>query len=55
MDTNDKAFVCQSAEGGTIDASPFRDGDKLYLYFKNDGNCCNKTTYLYGQELAPTA
>ena len=46
IDTNDKAFVCQSADGGTIDASPFRDGDKLYLYFKNDGNCCNKPTYL---------
>jgi beta-xylosidase len=53
IDTNDKAFVCQSEEGGTIDSSPFRDGDKLYLYFKNDGNCCNKATYLYGQELAP--
>jgi beta-xylosidase len=53
MDTNAQPFVCQSAEGGTIDPSPFRDGDKLYLYFKNDGNCCNKPTYLYVQELAP--
>jgi beta-xylosidase len=53
LDTNSAAFVCQSAEGGTIDPDPFRDGDKLYLYFKNDGNCCNKTTYLYVQELAP--
>ena len=35
-----------------IDASAFRDGDKLYLYFKNDGNCCNNH-YLYAQELAP--
>lgn len=52
-DTNDKPLVCQVDEGGTIDASPFRDGDKLYLYFKNDGNCCNKPTYLYAQELAP--
>ena len=52
-DSNDKPFVCQAEEGGTIDASPFRDGDKLYLYFKNDGNCCGIATYLYVQELAP--
>jgi beta-xylosidase len=52
-DTSDKPLVCQTKEGGTIDASPFLDGDKLYLYFKNDGNCCGFTTYLYVQELAP--
>lgn len=52
-DTNDSAFVCQSAEGGTIDASPFRDGDQLYLYYKNDGNCCGIPTYIYVQALSP--
>ena len=52
-DSSDKAFVCQADEGGTIDASPFRDGDKLYLYYKNDGNCCSITTRLYVQEMAP--
>jgi beta-xylosidase len=52
-DTRDTALVCQSTEGGTIDPDPFRDGDKLYLYFKNDGNCCSKPTYLYAQEMAP--
>jgi beta-xylosidase len=53
-DPNDKAFVCQAREGGTIDASPFRDEDgKLYLYYKNDGNCCSMPTYIYGQALAP--
>ena len=52
-DTRDAALVCQTDEGGTIDASPFRDGDTLYLYYKNDGNCCNKPTYLWVQELAP--
>ncbi len=52
-DTRTAPLVCQSDEGGTIDPSPFRDGDKLYLYFKNDGNCCNKPTYLWVQELAP--
>ena len=51
--TNDKPFVCQSEQGGTIDASPFRDGEKLYLYYKNDGNCGNMTTYLWAQELSP--
>jgi beta-xylosidase len=52
-DTRDKPLVCQANEGGTIDASPFRDGDKLYLYYKNDGNCCNIATYLYVQEMGP--
>lgn len=52
-DTRIAPLVCQTAEGGTIDASPFRDDDgKLYLYYKNDGNCCGIPTYLYVQELA---
>lgn len=51
-DTSSRALVCQVDEGGTIDPSPFRDGDKLYLYFKNDGNCCALTTYLYTQQLS---
>jgi beta-xylosidase len=51
-DTRDQPLVCQPSEGGSIDPSPFRDGDKLYLYWKNDGNCCAKATYLYVQELA---
>ena len=44
-------LVCQSAEGGTIDASPFAANGRLYLYFKSDGNCCAQPTHLYGQEL----
>lgn len=53
-DSNDAAFVCQAEQGGSIDAHPFRDADgKLYLYWKNDGNCCDQSTYLYAQELAP--
>lgn len=51
-DTNAKPFICQDLLGGTIDASFFRDGDKLYLYFKNDGNCCGLPTHLWAQELA---
>jgi beta-xylosidase len=53
-DTRDAPLVCQVDEGGTIDASPFRDADgTLFLYFKNDGNCCGMATYIYVQELAP--
>lgn len=47
------ALICQVDQGGTIDPSPLRDGNKLYLYFKNDGNCCGITTYLYAQQLSP--
>ncbi|WP_322509158.1 glycoside hydrolase family 43 protein [Anaerolinea sp.] len=51
-DINPTPLVCQSDQGGTIDASPFRDEDgKTYLYFKNDGNCCGIPTYIWGQEL----
>lgn len=52
-DTNSHPLVCQVDQGGTIDPSPFRDGQTLYLYFKNDGNCCGQTTHLYVQQLAP--
>lgn len=53
-DTRDAPLVCQAELGGTIDASPFRDEDgNLYLYYKNDGNCCNLPTFIYVQELAP--
>jgi beta-xylosidase len=52
-DTNAEPFICQKGAGGSIDASPFRDGDKLYLYWKNDGNCCGGITYIWEQELAP--
>ncbi|HET6261197.1 MAG TPA: glycoside hydrolase family 43 protein [Chloroflexia bacterium] len=52
-DTNPAPLVCQAEEGGTIDANPFLDGDKLYLYYKNDGNCCSQATYLYVSEMSP--
>jgi beta-xylosidase len=52
-DDSDAALVCQVEEGGSIDASPFRDADgTLYLYWKNDGNCCNQATYIYVQQLS---
>lgn len=52
-DDSPQPLVCQRALGGDIDASPFRDGAALYLYFKSDGNCCHLLTTIWGQRLAP--
>jgi beta-xylosidase len=47
-----KPLVCQASQGGSIDPDPFRDSNgTLYLYWKNDGNCCGKPTYIYVQRL----
>jgi beta-xylosidase len=44
--------VCQAALGGSIDADPVRAADgRLYLYWKNDGNCCGKPVHIWGQRL----
>jgi beta-xylosidase len=52
-DPHDRPFILQAEEGGSIDASPFRDADgALYLYWKNDGNRFRTQTYLYGQRLS---
>jgi beta-xylosidase len=53
VDTASKPLVCQADLGGTIDASPLLDGGRLYLYFKSDGNCCDKPTHIFAQELRP--
>ncbi|MFC7534886.1 glycoside hydrolase family 43 protein [Actinoplanes sp. GCM10030250] len=48
-----KPLVCQAEEGGSIDASPYRDPDGgLWLYWKNDGNAIGQPTYLYGSKLS---
>jgi len=53
VDSNPEPIVCQTALGGSIDASPFLDKDgKLFLYFKNDGNRVHARTSLWGQPLA---
>ena len=45
--------VCEAGEGGSIDPNPFRDADgSLWLYWKNDGNCCGLPVHLYGRRLA---
>jgi beta-xylosidase len=53
LDPNEKAFICQSELGGSIDAYPYRDDGKLYLLWKNDGNCCGLEVALWIQELSP--
>jgi beta-xylosidase len=53
-DPHEKAFICQGDLGGSIDAYPFRDENgKLYLFWKNDGNCCGLEVALWVQELSP--
>jgi beta-xylosidase len=55
VDGSPKPLVCQVDEGGSIDASPFRDSDgTLYLLWKNDGTCCGLPTHLYAQRLDET-
>jgi beta-xylosidase len=52
VDRSTKPLVCQAALGGSIDANPIRAKDgALYLYWKNDGNCCGKPVHLWGQRL----
>jgi beta-xylosidase len=49
----DGPLVCQTEYGGSIDASPFRDADgTLYLYWKNDGNCCGMPTHIWVQQMS---
>jgi beta-xylosidase len=53
-DTAARPLVCQAALGGSIDPDPVRAGDgALYLYWKNDGNCCGQPVHLWGQRLSP--
>ena len=48
-----RPLVCQLGDGGSIDASGFTDRDgRHYLYWKNDGNCCNQLTGLWVQPLS---
>lgn len=50
---SDAPLICQVDDGGSIDASSFRDEDgSRYLLWKNDGNCCGKRTYVYLQPVS---
>jgi beta-xylosidase len=48
----DEPLVCDKFAEGVIDASAFRDGDSLYLYFKDDGNCCGRGSGIWVQGLS---
>lgn len=50
----DTPLICDEFAEGVIDVSPFRDGGRLYLYYKNDGNCCDRPTWIYVRELDAT-
>jgi beta-xylosidase len=53
IDRSSKAFVCQASLGGDIDPATFKDSNgRVYLLWKNDGNCCGMTTWLYSQQLS---
>jgi beta-xylosidase len=50
----DTPLVCADFASGAIDAHPFRDpGGSLYLYFKEDSNCCSAGSAIWVQGLAP--
>jgi len=55
VDKSSKPLVCEKAQGGSIDASPFTAADgSRYLYWKNDGNAVGVDTFISGQRLDPT-
>jgi beta-xylosidase len=48
-----KPLLCQTELGGSIDPDPIKAADgSLYLYWKNDGNCCDLPVHLWGQRLS---
>lgn len=47
-------LIDQPDEGGSIDASPYRDADgTAYLLWKNDGNAIGVDTWIYLREIDP--
>jgi beta-xylosidase len=46
-------LVCAEFAHGTIDAHVFRDGASLYLYYKEDSNCCSTGSAIWVQGLSP--
>jgi beta-xylosidase len=50
----DKPLICPADEGGAIDPASFVDSDgSRYILWKNDGNCCQKDTWLSLQKTSP--
>jgi beta-xylosidase len=49
----EEPFICQTGEGGSIDAASFVDeGGARYLLWKNDGNSRGGQTWIYLQEVS---
>lgn len=56
IDAGRAPMVCQAELGGSIDPNPIRAANgALYLYWKNDGNCCGQPVRLWVQQLSPDA
>jgi beta-xylosidase len=53
VDKSSNPLICQVAEGGSIDASPFQDSSgRRWLYWKNDGNAIGADTWIYVSRLS---
>ena len=54
VDDSTAAFICPTAQGGSIDPSIFVTSKGTpWLLWKSDGDCCNLPTYIYSQQLSP--
>lgn len=54
VDDSEEPLVCQEELGGSIDSHVFVDADgSPYLFWKNDGNCCNQVTEIFAAPLSP--
>ena len=51
-DTSSAPLVCQVANGGSIDPTPFVDATGAYLLWKSDDNALGRPTHLWGQRLS---
>ncbi|CAI9403422.1 glycoside hydrolase family 43 protein [Aestuariimicrobium sp. T2.26MG-19.2B] len=52
-DVSTAPIICETTEGGSIDASPFIDDDgSAWLYWKNDGNAISADTWMKVQALS---
>ncbi|MFB7462576.1 family 43 glycosylhydrolase [Streptomyces sp. NPDC056224] len=48
----DGPLVCPADEGGAIDAASYTENGRRYLLWKNDGNCCERDTWLHLQAVS---
>jgi hypothetical protein len=54
VDNSSSAFICPIDEGGAIDPSVFvASNGTPWLLWKSDGDCCDKPTSIYSQQLSP--